>query len=155
MLRSIKQKIRNPSKPVGKEKLLSLLMGFLNYCVTIEISMELKKNRTLCAIYAIPRYISNWLHMLSSTSLFIAVIVIVARKYHTRCPSTQGWTIKLWYICTVGFYSSIKNHSSCGWLYNIKLVNILEWSWAEFIKYHLTKMLWTVDGFGQRGSQIF
>ena len=41
--------------------------------------------------------------------LFIAAPFIVAITWkQPRCPSTDEWLRKLWYIYTVGYYSAIK-----------------------------------------------
>ena len=43
------------------------------------------------------------------TPLFIAVLFIIARTWkQPRCPSTDEWIRKLWYIYTMGYYSAIK-----------------------------------------------
>ena len=41
--------------------------------------------------------------------LFIATLFTIARKWkQPRCPSTDEWIRKLWYIYTVEYYSAIK-----------------------------------------------
>ena len=44
-------------------------------------------------------------------SMFIAVLFIIARSWkEPRCPSTEKWIQKLWYIYTIEYYSDIKNY---------------------------------------------
>jgi len=44
------------------------------------------------------------------STLFIAALFILARSWkEPRCPSTEEWTQKLWYIYTMDYYSAIKN----------------------------------------------
>ena len=44
--------------------------------------------------------------------LFIAAIFIIARTWkQLRCPSTDEWIKKLWYIYTVEYYSAIKTNA--------------------------------------------
>ena len=45
------------------------------------------------------------------STMFIAALFIIARiwKEH-RCPSTEEWIQKMWYIYTVKYYSAIKNN---------------------------------------------
>ena len=44
------------------------------------------------------------------TSMFIAALFTVARTWkQPRCPSTDKW-IKMWYIHTMEYYSSIKKN---------------------------------------------
>ena len=43
------------------------------------------------------------------TPVFIAALFIIARTWkQPRCPSADEWIRKLWYICTMEYYSSIK-----------------------------------------------
>jgi hypothetical protein len=43
--------------------------------------------------------------------MFIAALFIIARSYkEPRCPSTEEWIQKMWYIYTMEYYSAIKNN---------------------------------------------
>ena len=43
------------------------------------------------------------------TPMFIAALFIIARtQRQPRCPSADEWIRKLWYICTMEYYSAIK-----------------------------------------------
>ena len=45
--------------------------------------------------------------------LFTAALFTTARTWkHPRCPSTDEWIKKLWYIYTVEYYSVIKTNAS-------------------------------------------
>ena len=44
--------------------------------------------------------------------LFIAALFTIARTWkQPRCPSTDEWTKKLWYICIMEYYSAIKGNT--------------------------------------------
>ena len=44
--------------------------------------------------------------------LFIAALFTIARTWkQPRCPSTDDWIKKLWYIHTVKYYSAIKRNA--------------------------------------------
>ena len=44
--------------------------------------------------------------------LFIVALFTIARTWkQPRCPSTDGWIKKLWYIYTVQYYSAIKRNT--------------------------------------------
>jgi hypothetical protein len=45
------------------------------------------------------------------STMFIAALFIIARSWKTpRCPSTEEWIQKMWYIYTMEYYSAIKNN---------------------------------------------
>jgi hypothetical protein len=45
------------------------------------------------------------------STLFIAASFIVVRSWkEPRCPSTEEWIQKMWYIYTMEYYSAIKNN---------------------------------------------
>jgi hypothetical protein len=42
--------------------------------------------------------------------MFIEALFIIARSWkESRCPSTEKWIQKMWYIYTIEYYSAIKN----------------------------------------------
>jgi hypothetical protein len=44
-------------------------------------------------------------------TMFIAAIFVIASSWkHPRCPSTEEWIQKMWYIYTMEYYSDIKNN---------------------------------------------
>jgi hypothetical protein len=46
------------------------------------------------------------------STMFIAVMFIIARSWkEPRCPSTEEWIQKMWYIYTMKYYSAIKNNN--------------------------------------------
>jgi hypothetical protein len=45
-------------------------------------------------------------------TMFIAALFIIVRSWkEPRCPSTEEWIQKMWYIYTVEYYSDIKKQS--------------------------------------------
>ena len=45
------------------------------------------------------------------STMFIAALFVVARCWkQPRCPSTEEWIQKMWYIYTVEYYSAIRNN---------------------------------------------
>ena len=44
-------------------------------------------------------------------TMFLAALFIIARSWNEpRCPSTEEWIQKMWYIYTMEYYSAIKNN---------------------------------------------
>jgi hypothetical protein len=45
------------------------------------------------------------------STMFITAIFIISRSWkEPRCPSTEEWIQKMWYIYTMEYYSAIKNN---------------------------------------------
>jgi len=45
------------------------------------------------------------------STMFIAALFLIARSWkEPRCPSTEEWIQKMWYIHTMEYYSAIKNN---------------------------------------------
>jgi hypothetical protein len=45
------------------------------------------------------------------STMFIIALFIIARSWNqSRCPSTEEWIQKMWYIYTMEYYSAIKNN---------------------------------------------
>jgi hypothetical protein len=44
------------------------------------------------------------------STMFIAALFIIVRSWKEhRCPSTEGWIQKMWFIYTMEYYSAIKD----------------------------------------------
>ena len=75
------------------------------------------------------------------TPLFIATLFIIARMWkQSRCPWTDEWIKKLWYIYTMEYYSAIKRNTfdpvPIRWM-NLEPVIHSEVSQKEKDKYHI------------------
>ena len=45
------------------------------------------------------------------TPMFIAALFTIAKTWkQPKCPSTDEWIKKMWYICTMEYYSAIKKN---------------------------------------------
>jgi hypothetical protein len=45
------------------------------------------------------------------STMCIEALFIIARSWkERRCPSTEEWILKMWYIYTMKYYSAIKNN---------------------------------------------
>ena len=46
------------------------------------------------------------------TPMFITALFTIARTWkQPRCPSADEWIRKLWYVCTMEYYSAIKRNT--------------------------------------------
>jgi hypothetical protein len=61
------------------------------------------------------------------STVFVAALFIIARSWkESRCPSTEEWIQKMWYIYTMEYYSAIKNNDLMKFLGKcMKLENII------------------------------
>ena len=47
------------------------------------------------------------------TSVFIAALLTIARTWkQPKCPSTEEWIKKMWYMYSVEYYSAIKKNQT-------------------------------------------
>jgi hypothetical protein len=59
--------------------------------------------------------------------MFIAALFIIAELWkQTRCPTTDEWTKKMWYLYTMEFYSATKKNEILSFAGNwLELENII------------------------------
>jgi hypothetical protein len=49
-------------------------------------------------------------HRDTCSTMFIAALFVIARSWEQpRCPTTEEWIQKMWFIYTMKYYSAIKN----------------------------------------------
>ena len=75
------------------------------------------------------------------TPMFIAALFTVVRTWkQPRCPSTEEWVEKLWYIYTMEYYSAIRRNTFesvlMRWM-NLEPIIQSEVSQKEKDKYHI------------------
>ena len=80
--------------------------------------------------------------------LFIAALFTIARTWkQPRCPSTDEWIKKLWYIYTMEYYSAIKRNIFESVLMrwtNLESIIQSEMSQKEKDKYHMLRHIYMV-----------
>ena len=105
-------------KSISKRNAPPLLVGFQACTTTLEISQAVPENighcttwkcsNTFLGIYpeAVPTGKKD-----TCSTMFIAALFIIARSWkEPRCPSTEEWIQKMWYINTMEYYSAIKKN---------------------------------------------
>ena len=76
------------------------------------------------------------------TPMFIAALFIIARTWkQPRCPSTDEWIRKPWYIHTMEYYSAIKKNT-------FESVLMMEKEMAT----HSSILAWRIPGMGEPGG---
>ena len=77
--------------------------------------------------------------------MFIAAQFIIAKTWkQPKCPSTDDWIRKRWYICTMEYYSAIKKNDimpfAATWM-EIENLILSEMSQKDNDKYHMISLI--------------
>ena len=73
--------------------------------------------------------------------MFVAALFTIARTWkQPKCPSTDEWIKKTWYMYTMGYYSAIKRNEimpfAATWM-DLEMIILSEVSQTEKDKYHM------------------
>ena len=79
------------------------------------------------------------------TPMFIAALLTIARTCKQRkCPSTEEWIKKMWYIYTKEYYSALKKNKimpfAATWM-DLEIVILSEVSRTEKDYYHMISLI--------------
>ena len=78
------------------------------------------------------------------TPMFIAALFTIARTWkQPKCPSTEEWIKKMWYIYTVEYYSAIKKNKIMPFAAtqkDLEIVILSEVSQTQKDKYHMISL---------------
>ena len=84
----------------------------------------------------------------TSTRMFIAALFTIARSWkQPKCPSTDKWIKKLWYIDTMEYYSAIKRNEIGSFVETwMELESVIqsEVSQKEKNKYHMLTHIYRI-----------
>ena len=77
--------------------------------------------------------------------MFIAALFTIARSWkQPKCPSTEEWIKKMWYIYKIEYYSAIKKSKimpvATTWM-DLEIVILSEVSQTEKDKYHMISLI--------------
>ena len=88
--------------------------------------------------------------------MFIAALFTVARTWKPKCPLTEEWIKKMWYIYTMEYYSAIKKNKimpfAATWI-DLEIV-ILKSDTERQISYDITYM-WNLKKGGGTNELIY
>ena len=79
------------------------------------------------------------------TPMFIAALFTVAKTWkQPKCPSTDEWIKKMWYIYTMEYYSAIKKNKimpvAATWM-DLEIIILSEVSQKKKDKYHMISLI--------------
>ena len=77
--------------------------------------------------------------------MFIAVLFTIGKTWkQPKCPPTEEWIKKKWYIYTMEYYSAIKKNEAltfaAAWM-NLEIIILSEVSQTEKDKYHMISLM--------------
>ena len=79
------------------------------------------------------------------TPTFTAALFTIAKTWkQLKCPSTDEWIKKMWYIYTMEYYSAIKKNEimpfAATWM-DLEIIILSEASQKEKDKYHMISLI--------------
>ena len=77
--------------------------------------------------------------------MFTAALFTIAKTWkQPKCPSTDGWIKKMWYIYTMEYYSAIEKNDimpfAATWM-DLKIIILSEVSQTEKDKYRMISLI--------------
>ena len=77
--------------------------------------------------------------------MFVAALFTIAKIWkQPKCPSTDEWIKKMWYIYTMEYYSAIKKNEilsfATTWM-ELEVIMLSEISQAQKDKYHMFSLI--------------
>ena len=81
----------------------------------------------------------------TSTPMFITALIMIAKtRKQPKCPSTEEWIKKMWYIFTMEYYSAIKKNEimsfAATWM-DLEIIILSKVSQKEKDKYHMISLI--------------
>ena len=77
--------------------------------------------------------------------MLIAALFTIAKKWkQPKCPSRDEWIKKMWYICTMEYYSAIKKNELMPFAVtrmDLEIVILSEVSQTQKDKYHIISLI--------------
>jgi hypothetical protein len=103
----------------GKRNPHILLVGLQASTITLEtiwkllrkLNIDLPYDSAIPLLRIYPKECDTGYSRGTCTPMFIAALFIVAKLWkQPRCPTTNEWIKKMWYLYTIEFYSAIKKN---------------------------------------------
>ena len=77
-----------------------------------KLKIELPYVPAIALLSIYPKYTKIQIQRAACTPMFIEALSTIVKLWKkSKCPSTDEWIKKRWYIYTMGYYSAIKKHA--------------------------------------------
>ena len=84
------------------------------------------------------------------TPVFIAALFTIAKSWkQPKCPSTDEWIKKMWYIYTMEYYSAIKKNKIMPFTATWMQIEIMILSQKEKDNYHMISLICEIENMTQ------
>jgi hypothetical protein len=82
-----------------------------------ELNSELPYDPGILLLGIYPKDCKSGYNRNTCTSMFLTALFMISKLWkQSRCPTTDEWVKKLWYIYTMEFYSAIRNWFEGKWM---------------------------------------
>ena len=110
-----------------------------------KLKMDLPYDSAIALLGIYPKDTGVLIHRGTCTLMFIAVLSTIAKLWkEPKCPSTDEWIKKIWFIYTVEFYSDIKRSEilpfATTWM-ELECSMLSEITQSEKDKYHMMSLI--------------
>ena len=110
-----------------------------------KLKIELPYDPAIALLGIYPRDTGVLFRRGTCTPMFIAALSTIAKVWkEPKCPSTDEWIKKMWYIHTMEYYSAIKNNEilpfATTWM-ELEGIMLSEISQSEKDKNHMTSLI--------------
>ncbi|KAF0883693.1 LORF2 protein, partial [Crocuta crocuta] len=112
----------------------------VSLCIT-NLTIKLPYDPAIALLGMYPRDTEMLMHRSTWTPMFIAALSTIAKTWkEPKCPSTDEWIQKMWFIYTVEYYMAMRKNEIwprvATWM-DLEGVMLSEISQAEKDKYHM------------------
>ena len=117
-------------------------MQFKKEYICKKLKIELPYDTAMSLLGINPE--KNMIQKDTCTLIFTEALFTVAKTWkQSKCPSTEEWIKKMWYIYTMEYYSAIKKNEimPCTTWMDLEIVVLSEVSQTEKEKYLMTSLI--------------
>ncbi|MCZ7202267.1 hypothetical protein, partial [Salmonella enterica] len=110
-----------------------------------KLKIELPSSPAIPLLGIYPKNMKTQMHKDTCTPMFIAALFTIAKTWkQSKCPVTDDWIKKMWYIYTMEYYSAIRNDEIrpfvTTWM-DLEGIMLSEISQREKVKYHMISLI--------------